>query len=59
MNSLLFENLQLMHESKFNRKIMKEDRDNLSVSEYNKLKMVRYYLITYYNSLRKEKLKMK
>ena len=39
MNSLLFENLQLMHESKFNRKIMKEDRDNLSVSEYNKLKM--------------------
>ena len=24
MNSLLFENLQLMHESKFNRKIMKE-----------------------------------
>lgn len=39
MNSLLFENLQLMHESKFNKKIMKEDRDNLSVSEYNKLKM--------------------
>lgn len=39
MNSLLFENLQLMHESKFNRKIMKEDRDNLSVSEYNKLKI--------------------
>ena len=33
--SLLFENLQLMNESK----ILKEDRDNLSVSEYNKLKM--------------------
>ena len=35
----LFENLQLMKESKSNIKIIKEDRDNLSVSEYNKLKI--------------------
>ena len=33
--SLLFENLQLMNESK----ILKEERTNLSVSEYNKLKI--------------------
>lgn len=37
MSSLLFENLQMMHESKFNRKIMKEVRA-LSVNEFDKLK---------------------
>lgn len=35
----LFENLQIMQESKSNIKVIKEDRDNLSVSEYNKLKV--------------------
>lgn len=38
MSSLLFENLQMMHESKLNRKIMKEGR-GLSPSEFNKLKI--------------------
>ena len=37
MNSLLFENLQLMHESKFNRKIMKESVNTkyAGVNTYN------------------------